>query len=87
MARSADDEVPEHVWRLTMYYHDLLHIKWGYYEVGGVCPEHIITEINRVHERLEHIITEETNQGGTFHKIKKEMESANETRSRSSGRG
>ena len=63
-----------------MYYHDLLHIKWGYYEVGGTCPEHVSSEILRVHDRLEHLVSEEHMQGGTFRRIKEEMEQLNATR-------
>lgn len=74
MTDRAEEEVPEHLWRLTMYYHDLMHVKWGYEAVGATPPKHVLTEIDRVHVRLETIVEREHQQGGAFHKQKKEMD-------------
>ena len=85
MSQDPDDEVPEYLWRLTMYFHDLLHIKWGYEGVGVMPPRYILDEVERVHDRLEWVVTSEHSQGGAFHKLKMEIE--NETRSRGQVRG
>lgn len=70
----AEQEVPEYMRRFTMYYHDLYHIRLAYDEKGVPPPEHIMIELERAHDRMRHILDEENNQGGTFHRIRQQMD-------------
>ena len=64
-----DDEVPPHLWRLTMYYHDLVSIKWAWESLGNPFDPALQAELMRAHDRLLKILEEESGQGGTFHNL------------------
>lgn len=63
----AEREVPEHIWRVTMHYHDLVHIKEYWERTGIQAPRSFIEELKRSHDRLVSILDEETSQGGALH--------------------
>lgn len=76
----AEQEVPEHMRRFTMYFHDLHDVLNFYHELGQVPPTYISREVERCHDRMAHLIEDETNQGGTFHAV------AQKVRERGGGR-
>lgn len=65
-ARS-EREVPDHIWRITMHYHDLVHIKEYWERTGIKAPQPFIDELQRSHDRLMAVLEEENTQGGAFH--------------------
>lgn len=65
----AEQEVPEHMRRFTMYFHDLHDVMNFYHEIGQDPPSYIKREVERCHDRMAHLIEDETNQGGTFHAV------------------
>lgn len=65
----AEQEVPEHMRRFTMYFHDLHDVMNFYHENGQDPPPYIKAEVERCHDRMAHLIEDETNQGGTFHAV------------------
>ena len=70
----AEQEVPEYMRRFTMYFHDMVHIQARYEELGLVMPTHIRSEIERASDRMRILLDRENNQGGTFYKIREEMD-------------
>lgn len=70
---SAEQEIPEYMRRFVTYYHDLMHIKWGYEEAGVPPPDHIMQESERAHDRMRLLVDRESSQGGKFHKIRQEL--------------
>lgn len=76
----AECEVPENIRRMTMYYHDMLHIKRAYEEVGQPPPSFILVEVERVHDRLKYLLEEARKPGGAFHKVMEEMEATGDNR-------
>jgi hypothetical protein len=72
----AEQEVPEYMRRFTMYFHDIVHIQARYEELGLTMPPHLRSEIERASDRMKILLDRENNQGGTFYKIREEMEGA-----------
>ena len=69
-AEKASVDVPEHIWRVTMHYHDLIYIKYYWESIGQPAPPEFMKELERTHKRLMVRLEEENNQGGAFDKRK-----------------
>jgi hypothetical protein len=66
----AELDVPDHIWRVTMHYHDLIYIKYYWESIGQAAPSSFIEELERTHKRLMDRLDEERGQGGAFDKRK-----------------
>jgi hypothetical protein len=60
--------VPDHIWKLTQHYHDLLELKRHWESAGTTCPPAFNKELQRAHEALLSTLEEEWGQGGVYHK-------------------
>lgn len=74
MTEKADKLVPEHIWRVTMHYHDLIYIKAFWESIGQVAPTSFTQELERTHQRLLEALDDERGQGGAFHEPKGKLE-------------
>lgn len=77
----AEGEIPEYLRRHTMYYHDLVHIKWAQEQIGQQMDPVQAAELERTHRRLNEVIEQETTQGGVFHPHIKRMAKEGKIRS------
>lgn len=59
--------VPDHIWKLTQHYHDLLELKRHWEASGVTSPPAFIRELERAHKRLIEVLDEEWGQGGQYH--------------------
>jgi len=73
--RDAESEIPERVRRFTHHAHSIHDIKYMYEELGIAVPSYILTEIERLDDRLRQILHEEYAEGGTLNKVRREMAS------------
>jgi hypothetical protein len=69
----AEKEVPEKMRRFMNYYHDVVHVKAAYVELGLIPPKDIDQEMERNHDRALQILHDLHSDGGHFEKVRREM--------------
>jgi hypothetical protein len=69
----AEKEVPEKMRRFMNYYHDVVHVKAAYVELGLRPPTEIDQEMERNHDRGLQILHDLHSDGGHFEKVRREM--------------
>jgi len=69
----AEKEVPEKMRRFMNYYHDVVHVKAAYVELGLQPPKEIDQEMERNHDRALQILHDLHSDGGHFEKVRREM--------------
>src|SRR5271155_3381074 len=69
----AEKEVPEKMRRFMNYYHDVVHVKAAYVELGLRPPREIDQEMERNHDRALQILHDLHSDGGHFEKVRREM--------------
>jgi hypothetical protein len=72
MSVRSDKFIPDHIWKITMHYHDLIYIKSYWESIGQHAPPFVLEELQRVHDILPTLLEEEQGQGGAYHKLKGE---------------
>jgi hypothetical protein len=70
MSTRSEKYIPDHIWKITMHYHDLIYIKSYWESIGQPPPEFVLEELQRVHDILPDLLDEEKGQGGAYHKLK-----------------
>ena len=78
--RDAEAEIPERIRRFTHHAHSIHDIKYMYEELGVPVPKYILTEMERLDDRLRQVLAEEYAEGGTINKVRREMASDPENR-------
>lgn len=71
--REAEREIPERIRRFTHHAHSIHDIKYMYEELGIAVPTYILTEIERLDDRLRQLLAEEYAEGGALNKVRREM--------------
>jgi hypothetical protein len=69
----AEKEVPEKMRRFMNYYHDIVHVKAAYVELGLRPPKEIDQEMERNHDRALQILHDLHSDGGHFEQVRREM--------------
>ena len=64
--------VPDHIWKLTQHYHDLLELKKHWESNGVPSPPHFLKELERADKAMAEALEEEWGQGGQYRKAEDE---------------
>lgn len=82
MYRRAENEVPEHIRRHSMYMHDLFDMKWFCEQLGLIFGDQMHAEMDRALLRYEELVEDEASQGGVFHKTYQKLRKHREVHGR-----
>lgn len=73
--RDAESEIPEKYRRFVNSFHDVHAITWAYQEAGIEVPDHILREMERLHDRYRQILASMNLEDGPIGKVRREMAS------------
>lgn len=71
--REAESEIPEKMRRFTAYAHDMNSMVHMYEERGLTVPDYLHREMERIDDRLRHLLQDLKSDDGAFVKVQQDM--------------